>query len=68
MFMVFLLSILGTSAFNGGRNYQECKAQGFKPKSCWEAEQLNKAAVFGCKIQGKKFIGNTEDDNNGCSK
>lgn len=66
--LLILVAALITSAHNGQRNFEECKAQDFAPKSCWEAKQLYKAGKFGCEVQGKKYVGNTADDNNGCAK
>jgi len=53
MLFLILYGFLVTSAHNGTRNYEECKAQSFEPKSCWEAEQLHKAGKFGESLKVK---------------
>lgn len=68
MFMLFLVSVLSTSIYNGGRNYSDCKSLDWKPKACWEAKQLDKAAHALCKVQGKDFVGSAPGNHNGCSK
>lgn len=55
MLIAVLFGLLVSSAHNGTRNYDECKAAEFKPKACWEAKQLHKAGKWSCKIQGKKL-------------
>jgi len=45
MFLI-LFTFLVTSAHNGTRNYEECKASNFAPNSCWESKQLEKAGNF----------------------
>lgn len=47
--ILFIFVFLVTSAHNGTRNYEECKATKFKPGSCWEAKQLDKVGKFGVK-------------------
>lgn len=49
MFLI-LFAFLVTSAHNGTRNYEECKALQFVPKACWESEQMEKAGKFLKKI------------------
>jgi hypothetical protein len=50
MFLAIVFGLLVGSAHNGTRNYEECKASDFKPKSCFEAKQLHKAGNFLKKI------------------
>jgi len=45
MFLI-LFAFLVTSAHNGTRNYEVCKAESFKHSACWEAEQMEKAGKF----------------------
>jgi hypothetical protein len=66
LFAIFMF--VSVSAHNGTRNFDECKAVKFKPSSCWESEQLYKAGKWGCKVQGKKYVGKDAGNNNGCSE
>ncbi len=68
LLLAVLFGGLVSSAHNGTRNFDECLAQEFKPKSCWESEQLYKAGKFGCQVQGKKYVGKAPGNNNGCEK
>lgn len=58
--LLILVVALITSAHNGTRNYDECKAQNFAPKACWEAKQLNKAGKWGCHLNGKELVNSSD--------
>ncbi len=68
MLLVLLLGGLFNSAIQGQLSFDECQAQEFKPKSCWNSEQFYKLGKFGCQIQGKKYLGKAPGNNNGCEK
>lgn len=68
MLLALIFGAIVSSAHNGTRNFDECKSAEFKPKSCWESEQLQKAGKFGCQIQGKDYVGKAPGSNNGCEK
>lgn len=53
MFMILLVGALFNSVIQGDLSYDECKAQNFNAKSCWNSEQLYKAGNYLCKVQGK---------------
>jgi len=45
MFLI-LFGLLVSSAHNGTRNYEQCKAESFKHSACWEAKQMDKAGKY----------------------
>jgi len=68
MLIAILLGALLNSSIQGNLSYDECQAENFKPKACWNSEQFYKLGKFGCKVQGKLYIGKAPGNNNGCEK
>lgn len=45
MFLIIFVFMV-TSAHNGTRNHEVCKAESFKSGPCWEAKQMDKVGKF----------------------
>lgn len=67
MFLLLFGALIGSITI-GGSNLSDCKKLDFKPKACWQSEQIHKAQNWLCEVQGKKFVGEAPGNHNGCSK